>query len=1518
MPQEPSINTPQKGLVTDLHENYMSKELWSYARNAQTNSHNGQLQFLQNEPSNFKCADVPYKVLGFVKILNFKWVIFSSDDVNSEIGIFSEVDCTYDTLINDKALNFSTSYPVMGASKENFDCTETVYWTDIVNPRRYLNLSHLPLDTKGKLIVDDLLIDHKVSVPKISGNLTSSGNLKNGSYQFSLAYVVNNTRVTEFYSVSNPIFIWSHDNQGRSIDLNIENLDSNYEGFELGVIYAHSDSVSYYSLGHYPVSQAKVLVSSIQNNTVLSLPEIIVKRPRYPHADLVAANDHFLLWGGVRTNTEINYQKDAMNIHSEYVVLKVPASYYKNGGNIVGYDRDEVYSFGIQWLHTTGEWSPVYHIPGRKAEDSELSAAAGKDTYEANLRDQLCDVPEIIPRWQTENTAKAPNATGNKMVCNQAISQTGTMGYWESTDLYPNSKILLGADAGTPIRHHKMPDNALTHVYETGGNYINILGVQFKNIQHPLDSSGKERTDIAGFRIVRGNRKGHRSVIAKGLATNVRSYRETANREVLYNNYPFNDLRPDSFISSEQTVMKTRENFFKPLSDYKTDQFNFYAPHSLFRNVSLGDEVKFLTEEYAKVRGNFEKPYQYPKQKLLSNGSFYIALVIGAIDGYLATRGKKCITKFTNGTINVSVAGTSGAGTTTFSAIGLEQQQMCDDAVNGAIAALNSGAIKNQIEKFALIALKALAGASLFTYFAARTAQKILDDLYQLVGWQDYALQYNAIGKFNSYAIIKKDYRRRHLDYYQYIYEGLNTVQGITFNNYKRENSVYLKLHEAVANPKKQDNTRQTLKEFGSTDIFSDVSSTASAFYVAVKRTVRNAYGQLDSIEYLDTGALVTPLKSTAGIGIARQSYESGPVFGGDTFINKMSIKKTHHFFSQYLRDVTPGYIYDYRNYRNIGYPRFWMDSTPFDLSEVVSKVPSQSSTPKNKHNLEVMGSSSLFEVKNQYFYLFNSGVSEFFCESDFNLDFRDWKTEQPYFYSDYSSDLSKLFRSDLIEKREDYVYDPAYSKEITENSILPQDLTYDPSVDETCHTYIKNRVIYSQPASKEQRSDHWLIYLTNNFYDFSLAEFGNLTAINALDNQQVIFLFDKASPYVTVGRDLLRLDGSGRTVTVGDGGMFAQEPRQMAFTDYYYGNSQSKWAFVSSHVGSFYPSQRQGRIFVYGNGLKDISLQGMSYWFKNYLPSQLLKQFPDFKDFDNPLTGVGLNSIFDNRNEVYYLTKKDYKLKDEWLAHVTYSPSLNAFFVDDSSQVYLSDAEYFDDASWTVSYDVKQGSFISFHDWHPDWLMQGETHFLSIKDNAIWKHNEATDSFCSFYGVDYPFEIEYIINNQMSTQILRSIEYYLEVGKYFNAGKDFHQILDANFDYMMVHNNEQHSGLLHLNLQSKKDLSSLFNYPRYNAREERMEILFNKEEQTYRVNQFTDLTRDRGEFTKNNYPFWTTDANGYTRSLNPISVDYAKPVQHQKKFRSVWHKVLFQKYNCEDKKYIFKFANNKQSISAR
>jgi hypothetical protein len=106
-------------------------------------------------------------------------------------------------------------------------------------------------------------------------------------------------------------------------------------------------------------------------------------------------------------------------------------------------------------------------------------------------------------------------------------------------------------------------------------------------------------------------------------------------------------------------------------------------------------------------------------------------------------------------------------------------------------------------------------------------------------------------------------------------------------------------------------------------------------------------------------------------------------------------------------------------------------------------------------------------------------------------------------------------------------------------------------------------------------------------------------------------------------------------------------------------------------------------------------------------------------------------------------------------------------------------------------------------------------------------------------------------------------------------------------------------------------------------------EILFSKEEQKYRFDQFNDITKDRGEFNNIENILITTLPNGYVWFVNPNSVDYFKPATQRKKFRHNNSKVFLRKnavtttktgetIGREDVKMIFKFINTKYQVSQK
>jgi len=181
-------------------------------------------------------------------------------------------------------------------------------------------------------------------------------------------------------------------------------------------------------------------------------------------------------------------------------------------------------------------------------------------------------------------------------------------------------------------------------------------------------------------------------------------------------------------------------------------------------------------------------------------------------------------------------------------------------------------------------------------------------------------------------------------------------------------------------------------------------------------------------------------------------------------------------------------------------------------------------------------------------------------------------------------------------------------------------------------------------------------------------------------------------------------------------------------------------------------------------------------------------------------------------------------------------------------------------------------------------------------------------------------------------------MEYILECYRRseFNCVDQFH-VLDDNFDQAVVYNSEQVSGYLNLNLFPKNNITLSLDYPRINPNS--IDILFSKEENKYRFNQFWDITRDRGEFPiGSDYPptgpvipgttildgprdernIWQTSLNGYTRELNPLNLNYDKSELQRKKFRHYLNYLSLTKTISGDVNMILKIVNSKNTYSPR
>lgn len=848
-----------------------------------------------------------------------------------------------------------------------------------------------------------------------------------------------------------------------------------------------------------------------------------------------------------------------------------------------------------------------------------------------------------------------------------------------------------------------------------------------------------------------------------------------------------------------------------------------------------------------------------------------------------------------------------------------------------------------------------------FSHYYTAGTDATLDLIKAAVPFTQYAYRYTSHGLYDVYNQPQTGIRKRHyLTNAIYLGDGMQDFGengNAKINNVYRSKAVALQTLVSVDHPVSSvDNTIQTIKTcvqgtaglptntlagYGKDDVKKPFTTNTVCHYTAIKQRMRNQYGQIDAIIQVPASYCsinVGPM--TPGTVVP----DSGIIFNGDIYIGHYTEKNTFFYFWDWLLGQPDGYEFDYRLRYMVNFPRYWADLTGFDTSEFVrnfvagifSLNPSQifAGIPSKKSRLDgpfistsSFGSlvASLFRVTDRYFYLFQSGIRDIYVESEINVGMRDWgdRPEQRFYDTGRFTDRRALFDPRIIKSGNYYKYDQSLSISRIFNNFFSwgnvQDRDYDPATAASCYTYYKKRVIYSLPQNLEAKKDFWRVFLANNYKDFK----SKITAVEPVNRNGAMFFFEEDAPIMNPGVDTLETD-AGTKITIGDGGLFSM-PRQNvvnANESYEYGSCQNRLSVANTPVGLFWMSQNQGKIFRYSGELKELSAINMKFWFSRYLPYQLTKDFPNYDILDNPVAGIGCHTIFNNRDTVLYFAKKDFSLKPNLPVTVVYTPGIG--FTANNLPIKLGDPLYFDDASWTLSFDPRNETWQSFHDWHPELMLPSKTHHMTTFTDpvsgigGIWKHTDNQTSFCNFYGRNYPWEIDYVSQTGATVNTLRSIEYIMEAHIYRNDKENFYHVLDWNFDHAVLYNSEQVSGMLILKDTPKNNPMATLPYPIINPTS--IDILFDKVEQKYRFNQFWDITADRGEYTFPNVqrPIWNTESNGYIRSLNPANLNYNKAALQRKKFRHYANHVLLYKNVSNNVKMLLKLVNNKNLYSPR
>jgi len=619
------FNQARTGLNMDSTINQVKTGSLTYALNATVENFDSSSVNYQNEPGNEPCLTFPsgYELIGKYTIPEKKKNIFfltNPTTGDSEIGFMFNNDCQYIALVNAPCLKFNIDHPIHKVVHRITNCSTEIYWTDGLNPRRYLDIDNIPytIDPNSDpgcdpVYTDDLdcnqlKIQPDFEIPFVEINkVINVGSLVAGTYQFAVQYAdAAGSDLTSYYSVTNPTPIADplitsvnfNYPVGKSIEVKVSNLDltGQYNYFNLAVIKTINEGTTVELVGTYNITEAEEIITytgADQNPIQLSIADIFEKYPYYDVAQDLTSVQDTLIWSNLTSVDRINYQNIASQITLQWETYRLPAgdNYAEelNAVNYRGYMRDEVYAFDIVFLLRNGKQTDAFHIPGPPNLNPQPDVPNTNDDFIGEPDYYIGDVG-FSPFWKIYNNATVDGPFVDFLPDDPNYKgpwQFGNFAYWESTEKYPCNTELWGDLADTPIRHHKFPDVNISRITENaeivydGNNIVPAMqddvalfpiGVRINNDQiaqliGDSNLTDEQKKDIQGFKIVRGDRGTNRSVIAKGILRNLNKYTRD-DQDYYFPNYPYNQ------VSGEDSFLQENNNAW----NYKSKSWLIYMP----------------------------------------------------------------------------------------------------------------------------------------------------------------------------------------------------------------------------------------------------------------------------------------------------------------------------------------------------------------------------------------------------------------------------------------------------------------------------------------------------------------------------------------------------------------------------------------------------------------------------------------------------------------------------------------------------------------------------------------------------------------------------------------------------------------------------------------------------------------------------------------------------------------------------------------------------------------------------
>lgn len=690
-----------------------------------------------------------------------------------------------------------------------------------------------------------------------------------------------------------------------------------------------------------------------------------------------------------------------------------------------------------------------------------------------------------------------------------------------------------------------------------------------------------------------------------------------------------------------------------------------------------------------------------------------------------------------------------------------------------------------------------------------------------------------------------------------------------------------------------------------------DDYSTASegVYTIDSQRIVVDEYGIIISVTDLTTGQIQT-LSSNC----------STYVWGFDTYINRFSIKRKHSFFLENVFGLPDDTNFNYSYVPNAAYPIYYFDTDIKKEKKFFTvaglEFPLTSVTGYAFKLLMPILRNSLFDV-NQYIpqpkyildcntredndqlgffgvdgfiYTYSYGVPSFIVESDVNVDLRQKGINLSEDFYPNQTELTEWLQEKNVPIITDnkYIYDKSYSKQL--DAEYHYQYTQEFKGQKDCKTIHYNRSIYSPQdiqITNNNNADNYLINRALDYFDFSLNN-GRLISIEGIEQDKVLVRQENNS---SVFGAYYQLNVDAATVLLTVGNIFRSKPIEFTKPTLGYFGSQHK-AILHTPYGHVSINAEQGLVFLLGNGannLEEISRKGMKHWFKENLPFTIKKYFPEV-DIDNNFAGIGIHLGYDNRFNLLYVTKLDYEPKKD----ITFDPLTNEFKSSEGNVISLSNKKYFNNKSWTISYNFDINKWVSFHSFTPLYYIDHIDHFDTGIEGSLWKHNITNKDYQRFYGKLEPFIIEVEHKTDLQNSVVKNVSYLVDAIQFINS-YDYIYHKDKSFNRATVYNETQSSGELSLNY-IENDLQKKSQYPIKKIN--KWEIPLGIKENIHSFNLFKDIVKSV------KVPIWLYKPNNAIKNLNTVNHNYLDDRLNLASIRSLKNKVRL----TQDKEYAFKF----------